>query len=353
MQPYKDWRHLMTDPEFADIVVEDLRVLHLTRTQAMFDTLAAVVKLKWENEGETRLAEVVNKEYFEKPYNRWFVTASGVPGVLPSSQPQESYHKQVKANKIFSLRARMDHMIHDQVPALLLFDSMDLTGNMGSFVPDLLPSEVVEKAAGYKPVDIQEYPANSRMYYVNTGDFKGTKVSVVRCFNYQVSAVPRVAPTSTTLASFQKTYMGLHLVQPITAPGVGQQPYKCDCKGYWHSLVCAHVLAVRNLLGEMSLSEAMDNLPVRQARGRKRKSKGAWYRQTASPPRERSAPGASSGARGGASGARGAASGARGGASGARGGASGARGGASGARGAASGARGGANSITAEMVSAL
>ena len=44
-------------------------------------------------------------------------------------------------------------------------------------------------------------------------------------------------------------------VQPISFPGVDifEFEYKCDCKGWWHSLVCAHVLAAMHLRHDINL----------------------------------------------------------------------------------------------------
>ena len=45
-------------------------------------------------------------------------------------------------------------------------------------------------------------------------------------------------------------------IHPISFPGLPtpKHNYRCDCKGWWHSLVCAHVLAAMHLNNDINLN---------------------------------------------------------------------------------------------------
>jgi hypothetical protein len=61
---------------------------------------------------------------------RWFVTASGVPGALPSSQPIEAYNKNIKGHFMGTTRVRLDAALETHFPQWLLCNGAELTGDI-------------------------------------------------------------------------------------------------------------------------------------------------------------------------------------------------------------------------------
>ena len=70
--------------------------LHLARSTTQFDSLGDCMLIHWRLEGESDLADWFQKEYLTPPYNRWSVTASGIPGCNPNQNAIESSHRNDK-----------------------------------------------------------------------------------------------------------------------------------------------------------------------------------------------------------------------------------------------------------------
>ena len=81
---------------FFDEAIKDLTSLHFARSAAQFDVMGKIMLMHWRQKGETDLSAWFETEYLTAPYNRWSVTASGIPGADPQQQPIESSHRDAK-----------------------------------------------------------------------------------------------------------------------------------------------------------------------------------------------------------------------------------------------------------------
>ena len=61
-----------------------------------------------------------------------FRIVSGIPGVQPLSQPQESYHKSIKKHSGIRLRAATDVVLETTLPQILTVDSRERSGAISS-----------------------------------------------------------------------------------------------------------------------------------------------------------------------------------------------------------------------------
>ncbi|KAK3253932.1 hypothetical protein CYMTET_36839 [Cymbomonas tetramitiformis] len=224
-----------------------------------------------------------------------FYTASGIPGVEPFSQPIESYNKDTKQNKILNLRCQMDELLTKSLPELLWLDGQDHTWPIFRRVPeDLLPSELLEKAAGFTDTDILEYPPDSGTFFLNRKLKLDTAVNANRVVEY-LGGLNGAAKVDKRLSveKFCERYLSLHKVwfDPNFELEEGVQPglWRCDCKGFFHSVVCSHVLKVRSLKNGLRLEAATELLPKRKRSGRHKPPTPALTRQPESPPAQKKA----------------------------------------------------------------
>jgi hypothetical protein len=97
--------------------VADLRRLADCRSQAMFDAVGKFILRLLTVLPEVAYATWLNNQYLTPPWNVWFRTVSGIPGVQPSSQPQESYHKSIKKHSGIRLRAATERRVGDHPPS--------------------------------------------------------------------------------------------------------------------------------------------------------------------------------------------------------------------------------------------
>ena len=278
-QPRKDWPKLFVG-DVRDIVKGHLDILHRTRSKFQFATCAKLVEKEWRLMGENELADTVKAEYFTPPFDSWFSTASGIPGLVPSSNHIEAWNRGTKHDKNVRLRARLDTMLETEFDKLINADFTNLTSPIASFVAGVVPAELVHKAAAYDiKADILEYPLDSGVYYINKGRVKGQKITEARIRKYEASLTEELELKGLTLASFEQSFMSLHKVVALKPPHPGPFPFSCDCKGYYHKVVCSHILAVRELRGEVVLAEEVAPLPKNKRKGRPRKATPALVPQ--------------------------------------------------------------------------
>jgi hypothetical protein len=184
------------------------------------------------------------------------------------------------------VRARFDQVLTTGLPNMVSFDSKDLTAPVQSFVPDVIPAEMVDKARGYKECDFREGDADT--FYVNTKALLGTKISYQRITRYNASLKGTTANRTRTVERFASKYMGLHQVRrdgPIEE-GRPTKRWTCDCLGFWHDLVCSHTLVIMDHHGEYDLAANAASLPRRKRSGRPNASKDCLQRQEMTPDRE-------------------------------------------------------------------
>ena len=231
---------------------------------------------------------------------RWHVTASGVIGAWPSNQPVEAYNKGVKEHKIRGLRKPFSDVCDNLLPNLVTLDSKLLTEPINRAV-DVVPPYMVKKASLLRAGDVGELspvPAEvkQRVFYVNTKKFAmsqpgGKKVDAARIRDYtsSVDAVQVQRPAGVgTVQAFEQKFMSLHrvyfdrslhLVQGKIPAGGPAGAWRCDCKGFWSKAVCAHVLKVKDKVGEFNIKQAMAKLPTTKGRT-SQKNKGGLYRDS-------------------------------------------------------------------------
>lgn len=86
----------LNNPNFKTTAQNDITNLHLARSTEQFDSLSKLMIASWQQCGEVELANWFQREYLTPPFNRWSVTASGVPGCNCNNNPVESYHRNEK-----------------------------------------------------------------------------------------------------------------------------------------------------------------------------------------------------------------------------------------------------------------
>lgn len=71
------------DSEFyRDVIVTHLHSLHLARSEAQHKLISDVYLAHWKKSGEMEYAKWFEDTYCSSPWNRWFITASNIPGNL-------------------------------------------------------------------------------------------------------------------------------------------------------------------------------------------------------------------------------------------------------------------------------
>lgn len=114
---------LVNEKESLPKIKSDLKRLHRCKTPAMFNAIAPLVLADWREElGESRYCETVEEQYFASERNCWYVSASGVLHITPSSNISEAHHGMMKGSKkrkaLLDVGASMHRAVNVELPKL-------------------------------------------------------------------------------------------------------------------------------------------------------------------------------------------------------------------------------------------
>ena len=105
-----------------------LRLIHLSRSVAEFGGLGALACSELRALGAVEeTIQNFEKQYLQPPFDTWFISASGIPGVVPNQNAQESHNRVFGAGKILQLRAALDYLLNKGFPDVLRHDARFLT----------------------------------------------------------------------------------------------------------------------------------------------------------------------------------------------------------------------------------
>ena len=250
----------------------DITALHFARSVAQFDAMGVIMLLDWRLCGESRLAEWFEREYLTKPYNRWNVSASGVPGADPQQQPIESSHRDAKRDRYGQgpgVKVTIGVFCHESIGKQLRDASANagqepitlVAGGTVSREVYLRAKEMVYVETGFSNffkvskifklgrigvVGVDGYIFNSSNHLWQSD--KENKVTAEMCRVFLKSVIYGRFKDQTTWLEAQRIASQLHFVR-MPSPGT----YMCDCKAFWHGAECSHVEAAKHLKGDINI----------------------------------------------------------------------------------------------------
>ena len=291
-------RGKLVDKTLFDLFTTHLTYVHSARSQLQFEKiLLPLMLLHWREIGEHRMADVFEKVYGTEPWTNWHVSSSGIPGLTPNNNAIESWNRVIK--RIFppGVSSIGKHLLED-MPTMMQQITNELGATNGGPILSLIPGSpnrhVLDKAMKLVESDVdlkaQDQPTVRNYFVVKKGtkmhikdftfDFDGyifnsssttfqddmNNAMTARKARIYSLSVQGISKTSWTFEEACQTSLTAHAVQvqeathdtiqPIAFPGLPplKYHYRCDCKGWWHSLVCAHVLAAMHLENDINLN---------------------------------------------------------------------------------------------------
>ena len=252
----------------AEAVQDLVRILHLSRSDEEFGIVADLICSDLRTMGaKAETISMFYNTYCVKP--TWHVAASGIPGITPDQNPQEAYNGGVK--KRTKLLQPLAQLVHSGFQKLITYDSKYLTGPMAFKAPAVPDAGLLHGAAGIWTTKGQLYKVDKAESGVRVGVYvnsathgTGAPVTKDRIRGLNAALAGR-APTEGMMAKdYAAAYMSLHLVELVD--GV----VRCDCKGFWHSLVCKHSLAAEHAWGMRNVLSKVKTLKgTKRGRGSK------------------------------------------------------------------------------------
>jgi hypothetical protein len=263
-------RHL-NNLEYASTAKSHVRLLHRSRSAAQFDACFALVMAKWREDGEGELATHFTKTFGpQTKWRNWYFCALGIPGLVPSNNPQESYNRRIQGDAEthgpISLRVSVPVFLDREAPKLLRRDYVSTSG-LGFHYPVGLTKHVIATVVLADPeVDVRQ---SGSTYWVNHPRVFGHPITNYRTESYlkilagDITAYTEIAAIET--ATFQLCCVQLLPEGTIFAPGTPR--VVCQCKRYYYDLECTGTALVQDLLAMLPNSIASSFIRGSEADG--------------------------------------------------------------------------------------
>ena len=102
----------------------DINRLHRCKTKEQFVMYADLMEAAWTDKGEEAMFRTFASQYIDnEDFNRWWYTASGVPGHVPDNNPHECHNYQIKGGVDFDGYAQsgrsMKNTVWTEFPSLI------------------------------------------------------------------------------------------------------------------------------------------------------------------------------------------------------------------------------------------
>lgn len=287
-------RGKLVDKTLVDLFNIHITYLHSARSEQQFKEVLLPLMLEhWIEMGEENMADLLDGT---EPWTNWHVTSSDIPGFTPNNNAIESWNRVVK--RIFPPRKSSigKHLLED-MPTMLKQLTNELGATNGGKIVSVIPGSpnrhLLDKAMKLVATDVDlkgkgqpivrnffpitegsaltskcTYNFNGFIFnssstmYQNDMDNAMTKHKAKHyCLSLQ-----GISKANWTFEEACQMTLTAHAVRvedatpdtihPISFPGLAtpKHKYRCDCKGWWHSLVCAHVLAAMHLNNDINLN---------------------------------------------------------------------------------------------------
>ena len=290
-------RGKLVDKTLMDLFTTHITYVHSARSEKQFKEILLPLMLEhWIELGEENMAELMEKVYGTEPWTNWHVTSSDIPGFTPNNNVIESWNRMIK--RIFppGKSSIGKHLLED-MPSMMQQLTNELGATNGGPILSMIPGSpnrhLLDKAMKLVATDVDLkvkgqpivrnfFPVNngfpltskftckfngyifnssSTMYQGDMDNAMTSQKAKHYCLTLQgVSKAnwkfEEACQTSLTAHAVRVEDATKETIHPISFPGLPtpKHSYRCDCKGWWHSLVCAHVLAAMHLNSDINLN---------------------------------------------------------------------------------------------------
>jgi hypothetical protein len=146
---------------------------------------------QWTLDGEPKIAQVFSNSYLLNPKHvTWRFNEFGLPGLTPTSNPQERFHLGVKGTKRFDGFCRvglsLHHMFYQEFPRLvrsisIKMDDIDFAYKIRNKDDCQKDTSLMSQVARLKSSDVCKFKNG---FFVNGVGFEGTMIDAGRLDRY-------------------------------------------------------------------------------------------------------------------------------------------------------------------------
>jgi len=289
-------RGKLKNKDLVELFNSHLTYVHSARTSSQFEILLELMLKHWVDIGEKKMAESFEKVYGTNPWTNWHVTASDIPGFTSNNNVIEAWNRLIKRYITPGTASIGKHLLED-LPRMMKLLSSELGATNGGPIKNVFPcspnrhslDKAIKLVTEDSDLSIKGEPIVRNYIEVFNNTYIGVKEYKYDFDGYVFNSTSSMfqadmdqAMTDKKAKHFCLTLLGVrkqewnfeslceiglrahavriteakaNTIQPIVFPGINSfmYEYKCDCKGWWHSLVCSHVLAAMHLRKDINL----------------------------------------------------------------------------------------------------
>lgn len=269
---------------YINRMMDDLRYLHKARTSNHFDEFSKLVLEKWrEIYLQPRAADWLRDYYLTEEWACFYVSASGIIGVTPSTQHLESLHHHLKEVVVHKRRSSNGAVYGHLLQTIVTNHSKTFVGNiqrMHSSLPTsflTLANEIIlcngdlnanfnirESTSGPVQMYFHAAPITSKSRESTKEKHQTVTQDRIKLYEEGLTAPAR---ESETVETFIADRMSLYKVSFDT----NNNTVVCDCKDFIRLCCCAHTIVYRERVnGENIINQELGHVPtVRAKTGKK------------------------------------------------------------------------------------
>lgn len=294
----------LIDHKFKEIAQLNITYLHFSRSTEQFEALLSLMLSYWEEKGEEALANWFSAEYGTKLFNKWHVTSSNIPGHTPNNNSQESARRNWKRNYFQGRvgkhqQVSMGVFLKETIPSQMKMLTEDVGTEPINQMVKTLPerfaldkaTELVAEGLAFRTkkqltnyfsvkssstigetgkligFDGYVFNASSHIWQNDTDYTMNKSRAQSYCLSLQGFLQATwsfdIAMENTHNCHAVKVLPGINfssiIVHPTnaanslpttTSPEPITHSFTCDCKSWWTTLACSHVLAAMHLMGD-------------------------------------------------------------------------------------------------------
>lgn len=264
----------------------DITAIHLAGTDDMKNLLIRVIGACWDRWGHEM--DVFWDSNCTPPWDCWSICDFDCMLATPSNQTSEAWHRDLLRKKIPGMfKCSTSYAINRMLPQLAMVDGIAIP-NILNFDVTFLPTLMVEKAHWYVEhkdthIHITKDRNGSFIYYFLSRDnpWKFKKIGKLNLEAYIDACNGKQHKTCNTKEKLIKTCQSFKFVLESDEDCKYGVPFciynprllTCPaCKGFKHSGICSHVLAINHILDDIDLGYLLGKTQKKKKIGGQKRS---------------------------------------------------------------------------------
>ena len=227
-------------------------MLHACKSDDQFRKMASLVLESWRQAGQSRIADIFQKEYIEsEDHNNWRYGCFGLPGDSPQNNSIERTNLEIKGSSnfdgIINLQQNATAMFFDEFPKLIhthSIERVDIDRIYRIDDPSLCTDSKITHACGLLTSKVDIVTDSCHGYFVNTNGYLGKAIDKSRIERYRQALNEKFSTDYTKRRELFEATEGLcHVTYQNSVEG--KRTWMGNCMEFWKTTTCPHAVSIK------------------------------------------------------------------------------------------------------------